>query len=180
MEFQRLPSPRRSIKRRRRVGRPPFETVKKTILSTWKIEGRITITSNLDDRHVVIILESEKDVIEVLTSSLRRVGHTMFRLFRWSADYNPKKEPTTVTKWIRFPGLPMEMFDRAIIKSIVSSFAYFLDCDARTKEMDSLNFARACVELDVTKTVPSSVLINLPGGNGASDIALDASFMVMI
>ncbi|KAL9663294.1 hypothetical protein QQ045_028134 [Rhodiola kirilowii] len=107
----------------------------------------------------------EKGVNEVLTSPLRRVGYTMFRQFGWSAEYNPKKESTSVTKWIRFPGLPMEMFDRAIIKSIVASFALFLDCDDKTKEMDSLNYARACVELDVTKTVPSSVWINLPGNN---------------
>ncbi|KAL9681629.1 hypothetical protein QQ045_013415 [Rhodiola kirilowii] len=141
-------------------------SLKRTFLSAWKIEGRVTISSNWDDRHIVIILDSEKDVNEVLTNPLRKIGHAMFRLFRWSPDYNPKKESTTVTKWVRFPGLPMEMFDRAILRSIVSSFAFFLDCDDRTKEMDSLNFARACVELDVTKVVPNSVWINLPGSNG--------------
>ncbi|CAM8917057.1 unnamed protein product [Rhodiola kirilowii] len=148
------------------IGRPPFEVVKKTMLSAWKIEGRVTIASNWDDRHVIIILDSEKDVNEILTNPLRRVRHTMFRLFRWSADYNPKKESPTVTKWIRFPDMPMEMFDRAILRSIVSSFAVFLDCDDRTKEMDSLNFARTCVELDVTKAIPSSVWINLPNDKG--------------
>ncbi|KAL9679253.1 hypothetical protein QQ045_017109 [Rhodiola kirilowii] len=148
------------------IGRPPFEVVKQTFLGSWKIEGRITISSNWDDRHIVIILDSEKDVNAVLTSPLRRVGHTMFRLFRWTPDYNPKKESTTVTKWIRFPGLPMEMFDRAILRSIVSSFALFLDCDDRTKEMNSLSFARVCVELDVTKAVPNSVWINLPENKG--------------
>ncbi|KAL9670046.1 hypothetical protein QQ045_007597 [Rhodiola kirilowii] len=140
--------------------------VKQPFLASWKIKGRVTIFSNWDDRHVVIILDSEKDVNEVLTNPLRRVGHTMFRLFRWTPDYNPKKESTTVTKWIRFPGLPMEMFDRAVLRSIVSSFVVFLDYDARTKEMESLSFARACVELDVTRSVPSSVWINLPDDKG--------------
>ncbi|KAL9672881.1 hypothetical protein QQ045_029134 [Rhodiola kirilowii] len=148
------------------IGRPPFEVVKNTMLSTWKIEGRVTIASNWDDRHVIIILDSERDVNEILTSPLRRVGHTMFRLFRWSADYNPKKESPTVTKWICFPGMPIEMFDGAFLRSLVSSFAMFLDSDVRTKEFESLNYARACVEIDVTKEIPNNVWINLPNGRG--------------
>ncbi|CAM8999572.1 unnamed protein product [Rhodiola kirilowii] len=60
----------------------------------------------------------------------------------------------------------MEMFDRAILRSIVSSIALFLDCDSRTKELDALIYARACVELDVTKSIPSSVWINLPDNKG--------------
>ncbi|KAL9685017.1 hypothetical protein QQ045_022463 [Rhodiola kirilowii] len=89
----------------------------------------------------------------------------MFRLFRWT-DYNPRKESTSISKWIRLPGLPMQMFDRAILRSIVSTFANFVDSDPKTKEMDSLNYARGCVEIDVTKKLPSSVWINLPGQGG--------------
>ncbi|CAM8904324.1 unnamed protein product [Rhodiola kirilowii] len=89
-------------------GRPPFETVKQSMLAAWKIEGRISISSNWDDRHVVIILDNEKDVNEVLTNPLRKIGHTMFRFFKWSPDYNPKKESSIVTEWIRLPGLPVE------------------------------------------------------------------------
>ncbi|KAL9676928.1 hypothetical protein QQ045_005150 [Rhodiola kirilowii] len=116
--------------------------------------------------HVVIIMDSEKDVNEVLTSPLRKIGHTMFRLFRWTPEYHPKKESTTISKWIRFPGFPMQMFNRAILRSIVSTFAIFVDSDPRTKELHSLNFARVCVEIDVTKEMPTSVWINLPGHDG--------------
>ncbi|KAL9669067.1 hypothetical protein QQ045_006608 [Rhodiola kirilowii] len=73
------------------IGRPPFEVVKQTMLAAWKLEGRVTISSNWDDRHVVIILDSEKDVTAIVMLEL---------------------------------------------------------------EMDSLNFARACMELDVTKPIP--------------------------
>ncbi|KAL9664467.1 hypothetical protein QQ045_019868 [Rhodiola kirilowii] len=148
------------------VGRPSLETVKQSMLSNWRIEGRITIANNWDDRHVVVILDSEKDVHSALTCPWRKVGHTMFRLFRWTADYGPKKESTNVTKWIRLPGLPLEFFDRQAIRSVVSSFACFLDIHSRTKEMASLSYARACVELDVTKEVPSKLWVNLPGDRG--------------
>ncbi|KAL9673579.1 hypothetical protein QQ045_029840 [Rhodiola kirilowii] len=60
------------------IGRPLFEVVKKTMLAASNIEGRVTIASNWDDRHVIIILDSEKDVNDILTNPFRRVGHTMF------------------------------------------------------------------------------------------------------
>ncbi|KAL9661485.1 hypothetical protein QQ045_026309 [Rhodiola kirilowii] len=108
------------------VGRPPLESVKQFMLSNWKIEGRVTITNNWDDRHIVVLLDSERDVQSALTCPWRKVGHTM---------------------------------------SLVSSFINFLDIDTRTKEVASLSYARACVELDVSKEIPSK-WINLPGDRG--------------
>ncbi|CAM8923896.1 unnamed protein product [Rhodiola kirilowii] len=58
------------------------------------------------------------------------------------------------------------VFYRQAIRSLVSSFANFLDIDTRTKEVASLSYARACVELDVTKEILSNMWINLPGDKG--------------
>ncbi|CAM8969317.1 unnamed protein product [Rhodiola kirilowii] len=70
------------------MGRPPMATIRDFMLKSWTPEGRATISSNWDDRHVVIILDSEKDVTSALTFPVRKVCHTFFRLFRWSPDYN--------------------------------------------------------------------------------------------
>ncbi|KAL9662760.1 hypothetical protein QQ045_027594 [Rhodiola kirilowii] len=130
------------------MGRPTLDEIKKFMLDNCGLEGRVTINSNWDDHHVVIILDSE------------------VMLFRWEADYNPKKEGTRITKWIRLPGLPMEFFVPACLKAIVSSFASYLGIDEKTKERSALNYARVCVELDVRKALPARVWINLLGNKG--------------
>lgn len=148
------------------AGRPTLQEIRKFMTENWLLTGRCTITSCWDDRHLIIILDNEDDVRTALTHHQRKVGHALFRLFRWEAGYNPKKEIPKTTKWIRLPGLPFELFDRAIIRSIVSSFADFLDIDDKTKGLSALAYARACVEFDVTLPIPSKVWINLPGDRG--------------
>ncbi|CAM8940503.1 unnamed protein product [Rhodiola kirilowii] len=99
-----------------------------------------------------------------LTSPIRKVGLAMFRLFRYYPDYDPRSESATTTKWVRFPGLPPPLFTRRFVEAIVNSFAFFLDVDERSKACATLKYARACVEIDVSKPVPEEVIISLPDG----------------
>ncbi|KAL9680909.1 hypothetical protein QQ045_012690 [Rhodiola kirilowii] len=144
------------------IGRPTLKDIRQFLDAHWGIKGRMTITDIWDGRHVAIILNSEDDVRAALTYPIQKIGHAFFRMFRWSVDYNPKREATRITAWIRLPGLPLRMYDKSYIRSLVSSFAYFLDVDARTRECCSLNYARAYVELDVTQYLPSKLLIQTP------------------
>ncbi|CAM8993760.1 unnamed protein product [Rhodiola kirilowii] len=85
------------------VGRPTIEEIRQVFKENWQIQGRATISDIWDSRHLMIILDSEEDARVALTSPIRRVGHAMFRLFRYSPDYNPRKESTITTKWVRLP-----------------------------------------------------------------------------
>lgn len=142
------------------AARPPLSAIKQHIDAHWNVKGNISLSPNWDGRHVVIFLDSEDDLNAALVCPHRKVQNALFRLFRWTADYNPKKESTLVTKWINLPGLPMEFFTRSCVKAIVSSFAHFLDIDERTYSMNSLQCARACVELDVNNPIPSKIWIS--------------------
>lgn len=102
-------------------------------------------------------LDSKEDVNEALFCPFRKVRHAYFWLFCWSPDYNQKKKSSMVAKWIKLSGLSMKFFTRSCIKAIVSSFAHFLDIDDLTYVMNSLQSARARVELDVSKPVPPRV-----------------------
>lgn len=90
----------------------------------------------------------------------------LFRLFRWRPEYNPKKKSKFATIWIRLPDLPLSIYDNSFVKAIVSTFGYFVDVDEKTKAWAAVSYARACVELDVTKPIPDSVWISLPNEKG--------------
>lgn len=118
-----------------------------------------------DERHLMVILDSEDDVIAALTSPLRKVQHAMFRLFRYTPEYNPRHESMTTTKWIRLP-VCHPLFHRTYIAAIVNSFAYFLDPDERTKVCATLRYARACIECDVTQAILGKIWFGLPNNKG--------------
>lgn len=144
------------------VGRPQLSEIHRTFASHWAVAGRASISEIWDSRHILIIFDSEEDVRVALSSPFKKVGHAFFRLFRWSADYNPKREFTVTTVWVRLPNLPLYLYEKSYIEVIVSTFGYFVSIDERTKACTSLRFARACVELAVTKPIPKSIWINLP------------------
>lgn len=78
-----------------------------------------------------------------LSCPLRKINHSMFRLFRWHEAYNPKREDKFATVWLRLLGLPLVLYDKAYIGIIVSTFSDFVDVDDRTKACLSLPHARA-------------------------------------
>ncbi|KAL9673365.1 hypothetical protein QQ045_029621 [Rhodiola kirilowii] len=146
------------------VGRPPIAEIREVFKGNWPIKGRATISDIWDGRHLMIILDSKDDARIALTSLIRKVGHAMFRLFRYTPDYNPRRESTTTTKWVRLPGLHPGFFSRNYVAEIVNYFGNFLDLDTRTKACALLKYARACVEVDVSKKIPEEVNIVLSDG----------------
>ncbi|KAL9686291.1 hypothetical protein QQ045_023747 [Rhodiola kirilowii] len=148
------------------IGRPLLADIQKSFQAAWKINGRTMISEVWDSRHILVILDSEQDVTTALASPGRKIGHSLFRLFRWSTDYNPRKESSTTTIWIRLPGLPIPLYDHAYIEPIVSGLERFVDVDQRTKACLSLRFARICFELDVSKVIPHKIWVNLPNNQG--------------
>ncbi|KAL9667547.1 hypothetical protein QQ045_001909 [Rhodiola kirilowii] len=129
-------------------------------------QNNATIGNWLDGRHVLIILQCEEDVTRVLSSPWRKIDHSLFRLFRWTPDFSTRKENTRITAWVRLPNLPPELFNAGYIKQVVSSFAKFLDLDERTKTYSVPSMARVCVEVDVTKEIPTEVWLQLTESRG--------------
>ncbi|KAL9681564.1 hypothetical protein QQ045_013349 [Rhodiola kirilowii] len=130
----------------------------------WRIKGRATISEIYDGRHLMTTLDSEDDAKIALTSPIRKVCHSMFRLFRYTPDYSPCRESTTMTKWVRLSGLHPAFFTRNYVVGIVNVFGKFLDLDVRTKACSSLKYARACVEVDVSKAISEEVSLILSDG----------------
>ncbi|KAL9681158.1 hypothetical protein QQ045_012939 [Rhodiola kirilowii] len=97
---------------------------------------------------------------------MRKIGHSMFRIFRWTKDFSTKREPSTTPASVRLNSLPPEMYNQGYIATIVSSFARFLAVDNRTVWFNNPSFARACVEIDISKDLPNEVWISTGPASG--------------
>ncbi|KAL9676912.1 hypothetical protein QQ045_005134 [Rhodiola kirilowii] len=144
------------------AGRPHIDEVRRALCSAWALPAPPTIGA-LDARHVLVIAVSADDANTILAHPVRKINQSFFRVFRWSPDYNTRKEPTPISTWVRLPALPPHLYDQGFIGSIVSTFGRFLATDAHTKSFSNPSFAWACVEVDITSSVPFEVLIHLGG-----------------
>ncbi|CAN1130908.1 hypothetical protein LINPERHAP2_LOCUS6111, partial [Linum perenne] len=62
---------------------------------------------------------------------------------------------STLRVWVRLPGIPFEYFDRTILKLIGDRIGRTVRIDHTTLEGVRGNFARICVEVDLSKPLLS-------------------------
>ncbi|KAJ7962002.1 Zinc ion binding nucleic acid binding protein [Quillaja saponaria] len=77
-------------------------------------------------------------------------------LRHWEPNFDPfntKEEKVTV--WVRFPGIPIEYHDGQFLTNLSRRIGTPVKCDSTTSHADRVNFARVCIEVDLTKTLVS-------------------------
>ncbi|XP_019170993.1 PREDICTED: uncharacterized protein LOC109166497 [Ipomoea nil] len=79
----------------------------------------------------------------------------------WRPNFNPRKNKTdSILAWVRFPSLPIEYFDDDFIKKIGKVIGRPVKIDYATNLVSKGKFARACIELDITKPLLSRFVLN--------------------
>ncbi|CAN1188955.1 hypothetical protein LINPERHAP2_LOCUS39627 [Linum perenne] len=74
----------------------------------------------------------------------------------WRTYFRPEDTIlSTLCVWVRLPGLPLEYFDHSILKHIGDRIGKTVCIDDTTLEGSRGNFARICVEVDLSKPLLS-------------------------
>lgn len=84
-------------------------------------------------------------------------GHHL-ALQRWRPNFRPsttKIEKTVV--WVRFPGLPLEYYDKDVIFKIGNGIGQTIKVDLTTEHVTRGRFVRICVEIDTSKPLVPAV-----------------------
>lgn len=84
-----------------------------------------------------------------------------FCLFRWTKDFDLKKEPSIVAQWIFLPGLPMHMYRVDCLQILAMRFSRFLGTDNLTLNKTKASGARICVEIDLLEEPIQNFLIGV-------------------
>lgn len=73
--------------------RPSIDNIRLAMVKMWGLLELPTI-SFMDAHHVFINLQSERDFVHAWTREGRVIDGCVFRLFRWTKDFDMKKEPS--------------------------------------------------------------------------------------
>ncbi|XP_056688055.1 uncharacterized protein [Spinacia oleracea] len=139
--------------------KPSIGAVIRYIANEWKNVSKPQVFLH-DDGYFIVKFGSKKDRDAVLVAG----PHTFFGrpmiTKPWTASFNFKEEVLRVIPvWVRLPNLPLCCWGPDSLSKIGSLIGVPLFADECTSKQLRISFARMLIEVDVTKDMPKSVLI---------------------
>ncbi|XP_026399771.1 uncharacterized protein LOC113295656 [Papaver somniferum] len=126
-----------------------FQEVKTSLEQQWKLrEGWVQFVS-LNRGFFIIKLLSQEDKDRVFTEEGWMVKQQQFRFIEWYPGFDANKPPSSrATVWVRFPGLPMELWVEKTLLSLGKSLGNPIVVDSRTLNHEYGHFASVLIDID--------------------------------
>lgn len=91
---------------------PNLYEIRSHIHTEWNLESPPAV-GELDVRHVTIHMASTTDTKRALAHPANKVKESLFRLFRWTPDFEIGKDSSFTVVWVRFYDFPLHYFNEA-------------------------------------------------------------------
>ncbi|KAI9107225.1 hypothetical protein K1719_021834 [Acacia pycnantha] len=134
------------------LGRQPsYGFMVKKLKQIWERKGQIDVF-DLENDFYLVNFQKIDDYMEPLTGRPWVIPKTYLSVARWRPDFSPKQEKIVlIVTWIRFPDLPVPLFDKKFLLNLGNSNGKAIRLDIHTTQRMQGRFARVCVELDLNK-----------------------------
>ncbi|KAL3633900.1 hypothetical protein CASFOL_022662 [Castilleja foliolosa] len=139
-------------------GRPSLFDIRTHIKNHWKL-AKDPIITLIDPRHVLVINENEEDMVIAQSQESHKINTSLYRIFKWSPDFNFNKDSTIVPVWISFPKLPFVLQNQGLLEKLGNTVGKFLRADEKTRNNSNALRPRICVELDVAKDFTTEIWV---------------------
>nr|GME06631.1 uncharacterized protein LOC105155259 [Ipomoea batatas] len=147
------------------VGRFPGIHAIQTLVKEWKVECKFFTRPN---GHVLFRFQSEEDRSAILKDGPYFLFGKRLFLKSLPEKFRLENEDFSILPiWVRFPFLPIECWSPTALGKIASCIGIPICADERTREqrMGRDEFARILIDVDTSKSVPDSVVVNMPNGD---------------
>ena len=129
------------------------------INALWKPTTRIDCV-NLGKDYFLIKFYSFDNYDKVLNGGPWFVGEHFLAIKPWEPYFRASGDNLTfVAVWVRFLELPIEFYDLEVLKEIGSAIGPVLQIDSYTATGLRGNYARLCIQIDIDKTLITSIRI---------------------
>ena len=129
---------------------------------TWGLKGNLGL-AKLERGKVLLEFEMVVEAEKALNLGGILVGRTFLQLEKWSPKTGCLMEGETKNEaWVRIVGLPICLWDRAILRKIGEKCGGFFAIDSQTEKLEELQWVRILVKLN-GEEIPSVVEIGVEG-----------------
>ncbi|KAL6578123.1 hypothetical protein OROMI_010451 [Orobanche minor] len=126
-----------------------FPTMKilKSIIGNLNLKGKYSV-SLLEHKHVLFRFTCEEDYTRFWSRQVWHMAGFLMRVLKWTPDFDPLVEASFAPVWVKFPYLPIHLFDKQSLFQIASALGKPLRIDSSTAELTRAYTPRVCVEMD--------------------------------
>ncbi|KAL1533961.1 peroxidase [Salvia divinorum] len=121
----------------------------------------------LNAKHVFIQLSELSDYAKILNgpnnSPVWYVEHHPMRVFKWTPDFDPFFEIPIVALWCNILALPVHLFEESALIAIGNLLGHAVQVDRATISRSRVSFARICVEVDISQSIPEEISLDIAG-----------------
>ncbi|KAJ4846895.1 hypothetical protein Tsubulata_026220 [Turnera subulata] len=127
----------------------------KTMMNQWKLQGQVMM-ADMGNGFYLLRFTVDADYDRVLFDGPWMVGDHVVAVRRWQPHFCPDTAKIDkVATWIQIPKLELEYYDKENLIRIANRIGRVLKIDRATLNTSRCNFARICVEVDLTQPLKS-------------------------
>lgn len=96
-------------------------------------------------------MASASDTKWALARTKNKINTSLFRLFRWTPEFEIRKDSSLAAVWVKMYNLPLHYFNETSLIRLGSILGTVLSIHYSTITLTQQKYAKVCVELDVSK-----------------------------
>lgn len=132
----------------------------KKLREMWRPNGWMHVI-DLPRQFFMIRFELEDEFLAAVTGGPWRAFGSYLMVQAWSPDFDPLKQDINTTPvWVRLANIPVNLYHNSILMGIARGLGKPIRVDSTTLKFERARFARVCVEVDLTKPLKGSVMVN--------------------
>ncbi|XP_013739956.1 uncharacterized protein LOC106442872 [Brassica napus] len=138
----------------------PIVALNRKLRELWNPKGAMYVM-DLPRQFFMVRFEKEEEYLAALTGGPWRAFGSYLMVMAWSPDFDPLRDDIVTTPvWIRLTNIPVNFYHRSILMGIAKGLGKPIRVDSTTLNFERARFARVCMEVNLTKPLKGTVLIN--------------------
>lgn len=126
----------------------------------WKPRGAMHVM-DLPRHFFMVRFELEEEYLAALTGGPWRAFGSYLMAQAWSPEFDPLRDDIVTTPvWVRLSNIPVNFYHKAILMGIARGLGKPIRVDLTTLNFERARFARICVEVNLTKPLKGTIMIN--------------------
>lgn len=136
-----------------------YQFLMRRLTAMWCHKGEFKLISLSNDFFIVRV-ELMEDRERILLDGHWKIMDRYLAVRRWTPGFRPSRAfIDRVALWVQIPDCPMELYNEIGMKEIGDFIGKTLKIDMKTQSGEMGNFARICVEVDLTKKLRSDFTV---------------------
>ncbi|MBA0876882.1 hypothetical protein Goshw_022427 [Gossypium schwendimanii] len=137
-----------------------FSVLQNKLYNLWKPLAALHMM-DIENGYFLVKFQNKLDCEKALSEGHWIIFGQYLMVQPWSLAFDPTQAyPSVVMAWIRFPGLPVYLYNHKIITEIGKTVGKVVKLDMNTDNRTRGRFARLAVYVDLEKPLVSYILIN--------------------